>query len=252
VAAVIGAHNTQFDLTFPAQTAGGTYTVTIGPNVADVAGNLMDQNVNGVNGEADDRYAGSTVLSTPVVRRPKSLDHGLRIADGARTVSVLVVGEQIRITDLNVRLSLTHGHASDLAVTLVSPNGRRAVLDYRRGGDGDGFAGTVFDDEAAQHMADGAAPFTGKFRPEEALAAFDGEDARGTWQLVIDDVSAGTAGRLTGWSLVLSGTPFAGPSDPPSDEPGALPPPAIFYDAPKEARRNRSLWSDFSQFFPIG
>lgn len=249
VAAVIGASNTQFDLSFPAQTAGGTYTLTIGPNVADVAGNLMDQDADGTPGEAADQFAGSTVLSTPVVRKPVSADHGTPLVDGGRTVSTLVVGEHLRVSDLNVKLSLTHGYASDLAITLVAPSGKRVVLAYRRGGSGDGFSGTVFDDETGRHIADGAAPFAGSFRPEQALAAFDGEDARGTWRLVIDDVSVGNAGRLTGWSLAVSGTPFAGPGDPPAGEPANPPPSAVSYEAVKEPRRNRTLWSDFTQFF---
>jgi hypothetical protein len=33
--------NTQFDITFPAQTTNGTYTLTVGPNITDAAGNPM-------------------------------------------------------------------------------------------------------------------------------------------------------------------------------------------------------------------
>jgi hypothetical protein len=33
--------NTQFDVTFPAQTTNGTYTLTVGPNITDAAGNPM-------------------------------------------------------------------------------------------------------------------------------------------------------------------------------------------------------------------
>jgi hypothetical protein len=41
-----------FRVTFDALSVRGNYTTTIGPNIADLSGNLMDQNQNGVNGEA--------------------------------------------------------------------------------------------------------------------------------------------------------------------------------------------------------
>ena len=147
-----------------------------------------------------------------------------------------------------MKVNISHGYASDLALTLVSPTGNRVVLAYRRG-NGDGFIATVFDDEATLHISEGAAPFGGSFRPETPLSSFDGQDARGVWRLIIDDVSVGNAGRLNGWSLVLSGTPFAGPSDPLPGEPAILPPLAVSYSAPKEPKRNKSLWSDVFQFF---
>ena len=46
-------------VSFPRQTAVGTYTIVIGPDVRDVAGNLMDQNSNGINGQGQDAYATS-------------------------------------------------------------------------------------------------------------------------------------------------------------------------------------------------
>ena len=46
-----------FRVSFNAQTAPGTYTMIIGPNIADSAGNLMNQNGNTTNGETtQDRY----------------------------------------------------------------------------------------------------------------------------------------------------------------------------------------------------
>ena len=45
---------TTYDIGFATQTAQGAYTLTIAPSVTDVAGNEMDQNQNGINGEPDD------------------------------------------------------------------------------------------------------------------------------------------------------------------------------------------------------
>lgn len=46
----------QYQVVFPSQTHRGTYTFTIGPNIADLSGNLMDQNQNGTPGETQDGF----------------------------------------------------------------------------------------------------------------------------------------------------------------------------------------------------
>jgi fibronectin type 3 domain-containing protein len=55
---------TQFQVTFPAQSQTGTYTLVVGPNITDPAGNAMDQNQNGVNGEVPaDEYTDTFTIS---------------------------------------------------------------------------------------------------------------------------------------------------------------------------------------------
>jgi hypothetical protein len=57
-------HNV-YQITFPTQTADGVYTVVIGPNISDPAGNLMNQNNNSVNGEIPaDQYSARFVINT--------------------------------------------------------------------------------------------------------------------------------------------------------------------------------------------
>jgi methionine-rich copper-binding protein CopC len=59
--------STQFDVTFAPQQASGTYTIVVGPDIRDAAGNQMDQNANGVKGEVPgDRFSASVVVSAPV------------------------------------------------------------------------------------------------------------------------------------------------------------------------------------------
>ena len=70
VAAVAGSNDHEFTISFPDQTAAGTYTLKVGPDIQDWYGNDMNQNRNGVNGEAADAFvetirqtaAGSTDL----------------------------------------------------------------------------------------------------------------------------------------------------------------------------------------------
>ena len=104
---------------------------------------------------------------------------------------------------MNARIgSLTHTYDNDLVITLIGPGGAPSVvLSNRRGGSADNFTNTVFDDEAATAISAGAAPFTGSFRPDQSLTAFDGLDASGTWTLRIQDQAAGDTGILNSWGM---------------------------------------------------
>ena len=68
VTPLFGTDNTQFEIRFARQTAAGTYSLVIGPDVLDTAGNLMDQDNDGVNGEAGaDGYSLNFTLSNAAV-----------------------------------------------------------------------------------------------------------------------------------------------------------------------------------------
>jgi hypothetical protein len=56
---------TTYSISFPTQAIQGTYTLTIAPTVASLAGNQMDQNRNGVNGEPGDSFTGSFTVALP-------------------------------------------------------------------------------------------------------------------------------------------------------------------------------------------
>jgi subtilisin-like proprotein convertase family protein len=43
------------------------------------------------------------------------------------------------------------------------------------------------------------------FRPEQSLTAFDGKNARGTWQLWVDDLATFDTGRINSWSVTSQG-----------------------------------------------
>ncbi len=63
--AVDSAHYT---IVFPAQSAPGTYLLTVGPNILDMSGNAMDQNRDGINGAVpQDEYVTSFVLTNTTV-----------------------------------------------------------------------------------------------------------------------------------------------------------------------------------------
>ena len=65
------ARTKNFQLTFAPQTAKGFYTITIGSGVTDLVGNDMDQNQNGVNGEATaDVFSGRVLFQAETNSAP--------------------------------------------------------------------------------------------------------------------------------------------------------------------------------------
>jgi subtilisin-like proprotein convertase family protein len=128
---------------------------------------------------------------------------GSAINDFSTTVATVDVAESATLLDVNVALRLEHTFMADLTVRLTSPSGTEVVLTDQNGGSGDGYVDTYFDDEAADPVVGGSAPFTGPHRPQEPLSAFDGEDQQGTWTLAIYDGVSGDTGTLMSWSLDL-------------------------------------------------
>lgn len=127
------------------------------------------------------------------------------ICDFCTVNSTLNFGEHLTLTDLNVRLNLTHTYDGDLWITLISPTGTSVLLSANRGGSGNNFSNTLFDDEATRAIAAGNAPFSGSFRPDGRLSAFDGQDAFGIWTLRVADQASADVGRISGWGLELTG-----------------------------------------------
>ncbi len=156
----------------------------------------------------------SATVSSADVPRPIPED------DPAGVTSTVVVTEQVTITDVNLIFDeLRHSCAPDLHVELTSPAGTTVVLmrSFLEGGIlvgllcPDDFVGTVLDDEAAANLAGGTPPFTGSFNLEHPsvvtnpLSRFLGENAAGTWTLVVSDRAADDVGTLQAWSLELAG-----------------------------------------------
>jgi len=128
----------------------------------------------------------------------------LSISDFSTTISTLNVTTHGTITDLNVLLNLNHTWDGDLFISLTGPTSTAVTLSNRRGGSGDNYSNTVFDDEALVSIISGAAPFAGSFRPEQLLSAFDGLDAFGTWTLRVSDQAGADVGTLNSWGLNVS------------------------------------------------
>ena len=106
------------------------------------------------------------------------------------------------VTDVNVTVDLEHTWSGDLNVVLISPNGTSITLANAVCGSADNWENVTFDDEAgtpisaACNVAPPPAILQGFVIPEEALSAFDGEFADGTWTLQITDLADQDGGTL--------------------------------------------------------
>lgn len=152
--------------------------------------------------------ASAVVISSTDV--PKSIPDN----NPAGITSVLTVGSDFIISDLNLELNVSHTCVPDLHIGLTSPGGTTSTLIKAANEGGilftgctDNFDNTVLDDDALTNLFDGTAPYTGSFNVEHSsvvsnpLSVFDGESAYGTWTLFVADLAEEDVGRLSGWSL---------------------------------------------------
>lgn len=105
------------------------------------------------------------------------------------------------VQDVDVHFDASHTWDGDLGIDLISPEGTTVSLYYRTGNNGHDFIGTIFDDSAATSITQGTAPFTGRFRPREALSKLNEELASGTWTLKVADYAVADTGQINGFSL---------------------------------------------------
>lgn len=149
------------------------------------------------------------------------------IPDNLTLTSTLTVsGAGPYLWDVDLQTFLRHTSSQDLDVTLKSPEGTVVTITTDNGGTLDNvFNGTVWDDEAdpgneapfsadtfaASNLATDTVYVNNVVKtalvPEEAMAAFIGEDPNGVWTLTVTDDLAGQTGSLEGWSLTLATLP---------------------------------------------
>ncbi|MFZ4765095.1 MAG: S8 family serine peptidase [Roseimicrobium sp.] len=99
----------------------------------------------------------------------------------------------VRVEQVTLTLSATHASRGHLAVTLTSPMGTVSRLAEKHADTGDNYSAWTF-----------------------STVRCWGENSQGTWTLNVSDVTSGTAGTLTGATLVVYGTPAGPVNQPPS------------------------------------
>jgi subtilisin-like proprotein convertase family protein len=197
------ASGTQWRITFANQTAAGKYTLTVLPTVTDVAGNLLDNDRDGVSGEAtQDRFVSEKTLTATrsyTTVGPATLLDASYYRVAVTTIPIDVT-DAFTINDLNVNVSIDHTYISDLSLRLIGPDGTSVQLVTRRGGSRDNLR-VVFDDEATSSIATVTGDLQGTLKPERSLTAFDGKNAQGRWRLEITDSARLDVGRFNSVTL---------------------------------------------------
>ncbi len=152
-------------------------------------------------------------------RSRRSLHDPIHVPDNtpAGIIGTIDIDEAGLIQDVKVTLTIDTVDPGDLIVHLISPAGTSVVLFANRlSGLAWDVTDATFDDSAAAMIPtlSGSAPYTGTWKPQDpaGLAKLSGEQAQGTWQLlVIDNSSSESFGAtLVRWSLDVDAT-FAGP-----------------------------------------
>ena len=118
--------------------------------------------------------------------------------------STIVVPDNKAVQNVKVKVNITHTFVGDLALSLIPPAGPAIALATNIFSSGGNYTDTVFDDAAATPITSGAAPFTGAFRPQSPLAALNGINAAGSWQLHVVDNAGQDVGTIDGWTLSLT------------------------------------------------
>jgi len=124
--------------------------------------------------------------------------------------AVIDVPDHFTISDLDVKISVTHTKVFDLQIFIAGPAGTRLCLNMydplTEYFDGENYTQTIFDDEAGTPIERGEPPFTGRFRPRQPyrLSTFDGEDAFGPWRLQIYDAYHADTGQLHHAELIIT------------------------------------------------
>lgn len=106
------------------------------------------------------------------------------------------VGTSQTVSDVNIGVLMAHTYRGDLVITLVSPAGTRVTVVNQVGGGGDNFnallddqAGTAVSGYTANDTITAVPPYNRTLTPSSALAAFNGQNAAGTWTIEVCDAA---------------------------------------------------------------
>lgn len=154
--------------------------------------------------ESTDVYA----FSTPFVdcKEFTAFDTPINISQSGRPeiTSSLAVTESLIIDDINVKsVQINHDNMQDLTATIISPLGTEVIL-WSNQCPRRTSTSFTFDDESTRFFTC-ATNIVGSYKPQQALSAFDGQDAMGSWKLLIKDNEPGNGGRLEAFEIEFCG-----------------------------------------------
>jgi subtilisin-like proprotein convertase family protein len=120
-------------------------------------------------------------------------------ANGVNSV-ISVVSASAANEIVSCTVNINHTYTGDLTLVLTAPDGSFVTLAAEVGAGGINFTNTVFTDTALVPIANGTAPFTGYFNPQDAFAGLSGS-ANGNWTLNVADNAFLDDGSIISWSI---------------------------------------------------
>jgi subtilisin-like proprotein convertase family protein len=135
-------------------------------------------------------------------------DTPINIPDNDPTgiVSEIEFTDEMNIEKVAVKINdLQHTFLGDLDISIESPSGTVVQLLSGACSGSEDIVNAVFEDSGAEIdcMFPPAAGISGSVRPFQALSAFEGESAMGTWKLKVIDTEGLDIGSLVSWSLEI-------------------------------------------------
>jgi subtilisin family serine protease/subtilisin-like proprotein convertase family protein len=190
VTLVASSNDTEFDILFPTQTAVGTYSLKIGPEVFDNDWTKMTVFQTTFTIDASYSFSAPTQLVIPA---------------NASASSAVRVNQNLTVQSVTVNVNITFPKDGNLVLILEAPDGTEVKLANLNGGSGQNFQNTTFDDNAATSISAGSAPFNGTYQPASSLAGLTGKNASGIWTLLVENTATGSTGTLNNWSMTILG-----------------------------------------------
>lgn len=167
----------------------GTVYVSDVPKIevtAELCNDGKDNDRNGKTDCDDAVCATDAVCTSPATSYENTDAQAIPDDDETGIQSQIVVPDAGTIQGMSVSVDITHPYKGDLVVKLVGPGGQEVVLHDRDGGSADDLEQTF------------------------VVTAFDGQDAAGTWTLVVADEAGSDEGTLSSWKLELTTCSGAG------------------------------------------
>lgn len=131
----------------------------------------------------------STPAASDAITLAKAENPPVAIPDGAGVLTrVITVPNSATISSINPTVAINHPYIGDLKVTLKSPKGTVVVMHNHTGGGNQAIQGTYGEDLTSS----------------SSLSAFNGQQMKGNWTLIVEDNSAGDAGKLSSWGLTFN------------------------------------------------
>ena len=116
------------------------------------------------------------------------------------------------VTRVDVGFTITHPDLSEVHLSLKVGNTTVHLLN-QGAVSGANLTRTVFSDAAATAITSGSAPYSGSFRPQEALSAFNGRPVSTSWTIEAGDAAGGSSGNWVEETLRVLADTCVDPDD---------------------------------------